>query len=79
MDFQAALLALLKQVPLNTDIPELMQRWLYFYEHSIGCVGVLKDWLIRTVAAALHENSCINFLCYDYGLFVLWLYGAKIG
>ena len=57
LDFQAALLALLKQVPLNTDIPELMQRWLYFYEHSIGCVGVLKDWLIRTVAAALHDGN----------------------
>ena len=57
LDFQAALLALLKQVPLNTDIPELMQHWLYFYEHSIGCVGVLKDWFIRTVAAALHDGN----------------------
>lgn len=57
LDFQAALLALLKQVPLNIDIPSLMQDWVYFYEHSIGCVGVLKDWLIRTVAAALHDGT----------------------
>jgi hypothetical protein len=57
LDFQAALLALLKQVPLNIDIPELMQHWLYFYEHSIGCVGVLKDWLIRTSSAALDDES----------------------
>lgn len=57
LDFQAALLALLKQVPLQTDIPELMQNWLYFYEHSIGCVGVLKDWLVRAVAAALDDGS----------------------
>ncbi|MHC5755808.1 MAG: hypothetical protein ACYTXF_35255 [Nostoc sp.] len=57
MDFQAALLALLKQVPLDIDIPSLMQDWVYFYEHSIGCVGVLKDWLIRTVAAALHDGT----------------------
>jgi DNA polymerase III delta prime subunit len=56
-DFQAALLALLKQVPLNLDIPDLMNNWLYFYERSIGCVGVLKDWLIRAVAAALHNGS----------------------
>lgn len=55
-DFQAALLALLMQVPMNVDVPELMQHWLYFYERSIGCVGVLKDWLIRTVAAALHDG-----------------------
>ena len=57
LDFQAALLALLKQVPLSTNIPELMQHWLYFYEHSIGCLGVLKDWLIRTVAAALDDGN----------------------
>jgi hypothetical protein len=54
--FQGVLLALLKQVPLSTDIPALMQHWFYFYERSIGCVGVLKDWLIRAVAAALHDG-----------------------
>lgn len=57
LDFQSVLLALLKKVPLNVDIPELMQHWLYFYEHSIGCIGVLKDWFIRTVAAALHDKK----------------------
>lgn len=55
-DFQGILLALLKQVPLEIDIPALMQHWVYFYERSIGCVGVLKDWLIRAVAAALHDG-----------------------
>ena len=57
LDFQGVLLALLKQVPLHTDIPALMQHWFYFYERSIGCVGVLKDWLIRTVAATLHDGG----------------------
>ena len=57
LDFQGVLLALLKQVPLKTDIPTLMQQWFYFYERSIGCVGVLKDWLIRTVAATLHDGG----------------------
>jgi hypothetical protein len=56
-DFQSALLALLRQVPLNVDVPELMQHWLYFYERSLGCVGVLKDWLIRAVAAALDDGN----------------------
>lgn len=55
-DFQGVLLALLRQVPLQVDIPALMQHWVYFYERSIGCVGVLKDWLIRAVAAALHDG-----------------------
>lgn len=57
LDFQGVLLALLKQLPLNADIPTLMQEWVYFYERSIGCVGVLKDWLIRTVAATLHDGG----------------------
>ena len=57
LDFQSVLFALLKKVPLKVDIPELMQHWLYFYEHSIGCVGVLKDWFIRTVAAAMHDKN----------------------
>ena len=56
-DFQGVLLALFKQVPLQLDIPALMQHWFDFYERSIGCVGVLKDWLIRAVAAALHDGS----------------------
>jgi hypothetical protein len=34
----------------------LMQHWMYFYERSIGCVGVLKDWLVRTLSSALLEG-----------------------
>src|SRR3989442_923172 len=56
-DFQAVLLALLKQVPLDVELDTLMQHWSYFYERSIGCVGVLKDWLVRAVATALHDGS----------------------
>lgn len=56
-DFQGVLLALLKQVPLSVEIEALMQHWVYFYERSIGCVGVLKDWLIRALAAALYDKS----------------------
>lgn len=57
MAFQSALVTLLNQVPLETNIDELAQYWPYFYERSIGCVGVLKDWLIRAVAATLTEGS----------------------
>jgi hypothetical protein len=56
--FQAILLALLKKVPLRTDAEHLVvEHWLYFYERCIGCVGVLKDWLMRAVSAALDEGS----------------------
>lgn len=38
------------------DTQDLMNHWAYFYERSIGCVGVLKDWLVRTVASTLHAH-----------------------
>ena len=63
-DFQGVLLALLKQVPLSVEIEALMQHWGYFYERSIGCVGVLKDWLIRALAAALYDKSKVLTLEY---------------
>jgi DNA polymerase III delta prime subunit len=57
-EFQAALLALLKKVPLHTDAEALVvKHWLYFYERCIGCVGVLSDWLLRAVSATLDEGS----------------------
>ncbi len=32
-----------------SDPPDLVSRWDYFYERSLGCVGVLKDWLTRSL------------------------------
>jgi AAA domain len=61
-DFQRALLTLLQQVPLRVEVEPLLQQWPYFYERSIGCIGVLKDWLIRAVAASLaDEHSKLLF------------------
>jgi hypothetical protein len=58
IEFQAALLALLHKVPLNCDADTLVgSYWLYFYECSIGCIGVLKDWLLRAVSTALDEGQ----------------------
>lgn len=55
--FQNVLSTLLKQVPLAVDHEALMHRWWYFYERSVGCVGVLKEWLVRATATALREGS----------------------
>src|SRR5260370_5566784 len=58
IEFQAALLALLHKVPLHCDTDILVgSYWLYFYECSIGCIGVLKDWLLRAVSTALDEGQ----------------------
>jgi hypothetical protein len=68
--FQGALHSLLLQMPLTLDRQELMNHWPYFYERSIGCVGVLKDWLVRTVAATLQarEQTLTLAMCQRYAL-----------
>ncbi|KAF3888124.1 MULTISPECIES: hypothetical protein [Nostocales] len=33
------------------------KRWDYFYERSIGCVGIVKDWLTQSLRKALSESS----------------------
>jgi hypothetical protein len=43
-------------LPLK-EKPNLVQSWEYCYERSIGCVGVLKDWLTRALAFALEEDA----------------------
>lgn len=30
--------------------------WDFFYEHSLGCIGVLKEWLARAYSLALRSN-----------------------
>ena len=31
----------------------ICHNWKYCYERCIGCIGVLKDWLVRALAASL--------------------------
>jgi len=47
--FVGALRSLLEQVPLIVDVPSLLTHWRWFGEWSLGCVGVLSDWLVETV------------------------------
>ena len=56
--FQAALLELLRRVPLACSAEHwVTDHWLYFYECSVGCIGILKDWLLRAVSAALDDGA----------------------
>jgi hypothetical protein len=55
-DFQGTLWSLLDDVPLPTKPEALMQHWLTFYERTIGCIGVLRDWLLRASATALRSG-----------------------
>jgi len=56
--FQTALLELLRRVPLECSAERwVTDHWLYFYECSVGCIGILKDWLLRAVSAALDDGQ----------------------
>ncbi len=58
LEFQSALVSLLEKVPLRCDVETLVgSYWVYFYEGCIGAIGVLKDWLMRAVSAALDDGQ----------------------
>jgi len=54
--FQNVLWAFQRHLPLVRE-PELIKRWEFCYVRSVGCVGILKDWLTRTLAAALIDKE----------------------
>jgi len=56
-EFVGALAYLLERIPLTCDLPDLLKRWRWFAEGSIGCVGILKTWLVDAVAATLLEGE----------------------
>lgn len=55
-NFQSVLWTFQKHLPLLIE-PNLMKHWEYCYVHSVGCVGILKDWLTRSLEDALSENA----------------------
>lgn len=54
--FKSVLMTFQQHLPLNEE-PNLLARWDYFYERSIGCIGVLKEWLARALAEALENGN----------------------
>ncbi len=61
--FKSILLTFQRHLPLSEE-PDLAGRCEYFYERSAGCVGLLKDWLNRALAAALEDGQAT--LASDY-------------
>ena len=54
--FKNILLTFQRYLPLAKE-PDLVGQGEYFYERSLGCVGILKDWLTRSLSLALDESS----------------------
>jgi energy-coupling factor transporter ATP-binding protein EcfA2 len=47
-----------QHIPL-AEPPELTKEWEYLYERSIGCVGVLKDWMVRALTGVFKRNATV--------------------
>lgn len=56
VEFQRVLKSFGEKMTLE-KAPELEIHWEFFYERSIGCVGILKDWLTQAYRQALHEEA----------------------
>ena len=56
-EFVGALQYLLERVPLQCEVPDLLSHWRWFGEWSLGCVGILSDWVVETVSALCEEGG----------------------
>src|SRR5439155_6387627 len=54
--FRTILKSFEQQLPLS-EPPDLVKDWEYLYERSIGCIGVLKDWLVRALVSASRRDA----------------------
>ncbi len=45
-----------RQLPLPV-LPDLVGEWEFLYERSLGCIGVLKQWLTRSLSTALRRGE----------------------
>lgn len=63
MLFKNALGTFQMALPLRED-PDLTSNLSYFYRGCLGCVGTLKQWLDRALAAALEDAEQKSFTKY---------------
>ncbi len=54
--FKSVVQAFQRHLPLE-EPPDLVHQWKYLYAHTIGCVGVLNDWLTKALAEALETGQ----------------------
>lgn len=54
--FASVVYAFQRHLPLPDEF-DLVSRCDYLYEHCLGCVGLLKDWLVRALGHALESTD----------------------
>src|SRR5436190_2530905 len=55
--FRSVLLTFQKQLPFAETKTDLMAMWEFLYERSVGCVGILKEWLMRACVRAIKHGA----------------------
>jgi len=59
VEFTSALKVLLEHVPLQVNIPEMLTHWKWFGEWSIGCIGILSDWVVETASTLCRAGETV--------------------
>lgn len=54
--FKTVLLAFQRHLPVE-EMPDLVLQWQECYICTAGCVGILKEWLLKALAEALERNA----------------------
>ena len=54
--FQSVLLTFQKHLPFDEAKADLMAIWEFLYERSVGCVGILKEWLMRACVRSIKHG-----------------------
>ena len=54
--FKNVVLAFQRHLPLE-EMPDLVSQWEFCYTYTAGCVGLLKEWLMKALSEALSAGA----------------------
>src|SRR6266700_733317 len=54
--FKNVVLAFQRHLPLE-EMPDLISQWEFCYTYTAGCVGLLKEWLMKALGEALETGA----------------------
>lgn len=54
--FKNVLYKFQRHLPLEEE-PDLMSHWDFCYERSLGCIGILKTWLLKALKETLRRDK----------------------
>ncbi len=57
--FKSVLQTFQNHLPVHETL-DLVSNWEFIYEHTLGCVGMCKDWLAQTLIAVLDNHKESN-------------------